>query len=158
MSQIASTAYLISIMALATGIIVEGKWLLLFAVAANAIFGWLTTRRGWESAWLFGQLALSAFSGIPFLPALITTAMGLAYWDLAAHDRLLQSEDQVFELEKLMSSHYRSLALGLIFGSLLGVMAIGIPLRLSFIAAILLALLAIAGIAGLAGKARSVSS
>ncbi len=158
MSQRASIAYLISTMALAAGIIIEGKWLLLFAVAANAIFGWLSSRRGWESAWLFGQLAISAFSGIPFLPMLIATAMGLAYWDLAAHDRLLQSVDQVFELERLMSSHYRSLALALIFGSLLGVIAIGIPLRLSFIAAVLLALLAIAGIAGLAGKARSVSS
>jgi uncharacterized membrane protein YphA (DoxX/SURF4 family) len=77
---------------------------------------------------------------------------------LAAHDRLLQSVDQVFELGRLMGSHYRSLALALILGSLLGLIAIVIPLRLSFIAAVLLALLAIAGIAGLAGKARSVSS
>jgi hypothetical protein len=158
MSQRASITFLISIIALAAGIVVEGKWLLLFAVGANTLFGWLSSRRGWESAWLFGQLALSAFGGIPFLSALITTAMGLAYWDLAAHDRLLQSVDQVFELERLMSSHHRSLALALTFGGVLGVIAIGIPLRLSFIAAILLALLAIAGIAGLAGSARSVSS
>jgi hypothetical protein len=84
--------------------------------------------------------------------------MGLAYWDLAAHDRTLQSVDQVFELEGLVSSHYRSLTVALVGGSLLGAIAIGIPLQLSFIAAILLASLAIAGIAGLAGRARSTLS
>jgi hypothetical protein len=84
--------------------------------------------------------------------------MGLAHWDLAAHDRTLQSVDQVFEPEGLVSSHYRSLTVVLVGGSLLGVIAIGIPLQLSFIAAILLASLAIAGIAGLAGRARSTPS
>ena len=53
---------------------------------------------------------------------------------------------------------FAKVALALAGGSLLAVIAIGIPLRLSFIAAILLALLAIAGIAGLAGRARSASN
>ena len=43
-------------------------------------------------------------------------------------------------------------------GSLLGVIALGGPMRLSFVAAVLLALLAVAGIGGLADKARSASS
>ena len=39
-----------------------------------------------------------------------------------------------------------------------GVIVVGVQLRLSFVAAVLLALLAMAGIAGLADKARSASS
>ncbi|MEE9216025.1 MAG: hypothetical protein V3U32_01190 [Anaerolineales bacterium] len=158
MRQPTLIAFLLSTAVLAAALIVQGLWLLLIILAANASFGWLTARRGWVSVWLFGQLAISALGGIPFLPALGASVLGLAYWDLSAHDRLLRSVDQVFGLEALKGSHYRSLALALAGGSLLAVIAIGIPLRLSFIAAILLALLAIAGIAGLAGRARSASN
>ncbi len=158
MSQPARIAFLLSTMALTVGLILEGLWLLLFVVAAIGSFGWIGARRGWESVWLFGQLGLAALSGIPFLLALLVSGLGLAAWDLAAHDRLLQSVDEGFELEALNNSHYRSLGLALASGSLLAGFAIGIPLRLSFVAAVLLSLLAIAGIAGLAGRARSASS
>lgn len=158
MSQPARIALLLSTMALTVGLILEGLWLLLFVVAAIASFGWISARRGWESVWLFLQLALTALSGIPFLLALLVSGLSLAAWDLAAHDRLLQSVDERFELGALKSSHYRSLALALVSGSLLAVIAIGIPLRLSFVAAVVLTLLAVAGIAGLAGRARSASS
>jgi len=158
MSQPARIAFFLSTIALTVGLILEGLWFLLFAVAAIGSFGWFGARRGWESVWLFAQLGLAALSGIPFLLALLVSGLGLATWDLVAHDRLLQSVDEGFELEALISSHYRSLALALASGSLLAVIAIGIPLQLSFVAAVLLTLLAIAGIAGLAGRARSASS
>ena len=158
MNQAARLAFLLSTMALTVGLLIDGLWLLLFVLAAIGSFGWISARRGWESVWLFGQLALAALSGIPFLLALLASVLGLASWDLAAHGRLLQSVDNGFELEALKTSHYRSVALALASGSLLAVIAIGIPLRLSFIAAVLLTLLAVAGIAGLAGRARSASS
>lgn len=158
MSQPARLTFLLSTGVLAAALVFEGNWIILILVAANASFGWLTARRGWESGWLFAQLGLAAMSGIPFLAALGASVAGLAYWDLAGHDRMLQSVDQLFGLETLKRSHYRSLAMGLAFGSLLAAIAIGIPLRLSFLAAVLLALLAMAGIAGIAGRARSVSS
>ena len=157
MSQPVRLAFLVSTAALTAGVIIEGQWLLLIAVAANASFGWFTARRGWESAWLVGQLALAALGGIPFLSALMTSALGLAYWDLTAHDRLLRSVHQVFGSKHLVRSHYRSLTLALLTGGLLGVIAIGVPVRLSFIAAILLALMAVAGIAALAARARTAS-
>jgi hypothetical protein len=158
MSQAARIAFFLSTIALTVGLILEGLWFLLFVVAAIGGFGWISARRGWESVWLFLQLTLAALSGIPFLIALLVSGLSLATWDLAAHDRLLQSVDEGFELEALKSNHYRSLALALASGSLLAVIAIGIPLRLSFVAAVLLSLLAVAGIAGLAGRARSASS
>ena len=158
MNQAARLAFLLSTMALAVGLLIDGLWLLLFVLAAIGSFGWISARRGWESVWLFGQLVLAALSGIPFLLALLASVLGLASWDLAAHGRLLQSVDNGFELEALKTSHYRSVALALASGGLLAVIAIGIPLRLSFVAAVLLTLLAVAGIAGLAGKARSASS
>ena len=158
MSQPARIAFFLSTIALTVGLILEGLWFLLFAVAAIGSFGWFSARRGWESVWLFAQLGLAALSGIPFLLALLASGLGLATWDLVAHDRLLQSVDEGFELEALKSSHYRSVALALVSGSLLAAIAIGIPLRLSFVAAVLLTLLAVAGIAGLAGRARSASS
>ena len=158
MSQPARIALVLSTMALTVGLVLEGLWLLLFVVAAIGSFGWISARRGWESVWMFLQLALTALSGIPFLLALVVCGLSLATWDLAAHDRLLQSVDEGFELEALKKSHYRSLALALASGSLLAGFAIGIPLRLSFVAAVLLTLLAVAGIAGLAGRARSASS
>ena len=158
MSQPARIAFLLSTMALTVGLILEGLWFLLFVIAAIGSFGWISARRGWESVWLFFQLALAALSGIPFLLALLVSGLSLATWDLVAHDRLLQSVDEGFELEALKSSHYRSLALALASGSLLAGFAIGVPLRLSFVAAVLLTLLAVAAIAGLAGRARSSSS
>ena len=157
MSQPARLAFLVSTAALTAGVIIEGRWLLLIAVAANASFGWISARRKWESAWLVGQLALATLGGIPFLSALLTSAFGLAYWDLTAHDRLLGSADRVFGSEHLVRSHYRSLMVALLTGGFLAVIAIEIPVRLSFIAAILLALLAVAGIAALAAKARIAS-
>ncbi len=158
MSQPTRIAFLLSTTALTVGLILEGMWLLLFVVAAIGSFGWISARRGWESVWLFLQLALAASSGIPFLLALLVSGLSLATWDLAAHDRLMQSVDEGFELEALKSSHYRSLALALASGGLLAVIAIGIPLQLSFVAAVFLTLLAVAGIAGLAGRARAASS
>ena len=158
MSQPARIALLLSTTALTAGLILEGLWLLLFVVAAIGSFGWISARQGWESVWLFLQLALAALSGIPFLLALLVSGLSLATWDLAAHDRLLQSVDERFELEALKSSHYRSLALALASGGLLAVIAIGIPLQLSFVAAVFLTLLAVAGIAALAGRARAASN
>ncbi|GMR10757.1 MAG: hypothetical protein BMS9Abin28_1580 [Anaerolineae bacterium] len=154
----ARLAFLLSTAALAAAFAFEEKWLWLIALSANTAFGIVANRREWVPGWFLLQLALSAVSDIPALLALAATTSGLAYWDLAAHHRLVQSAEHIFNSEALIGSHYRSLALALAGGSLFGVIALGVPLRLNFVAAVLLALLAVAGIAGLADTARSASS
>ncbi|MFQ5942102.1 MAG: hypothetical protein ACE5JF_00980 [Anaerolineales bacterium] len=159
MSGPSRLAFVISAGAPAAALVLEQQWLWVLALVANAPLGVIARRRGgWISAWLVAQIAISALSGIHALLALGATLAGLAYWDLAAHYQRLEGTEQIFNYRSLVRSHNRSLMTALAMGSLMGGVAIGIPLQLSFVAAVFLDLLALAGIATLARRARSVSN
>jgi hypothetical protein len=131
------------------------------AICAAIGLLWLAGRwRGWDwvtdpclAGWV-GMAAFGAWQGLPAAWMLAGVAAALAAWDLDRFDQRLRAAGAIPRRAELARAHLRRLAPTIGAGLLLGGIALGARLELTFAWAVLIGALAIVGISGLIRSGR----
>ena len=157
MRQPASIGVVLAILALSIGYVSNAIWI---GAGINLAIGllWLAGHwRGWDWTADFGLVCcvgLAAFgiwSELPAVWMLVGTVAALAAWDLDHFAERLRSVGNVVGQAELTRSHLVRLLIVGAAGLLLGGIALGVPLELSFGWSVFAGVLAILSLRGLIG-------
>jgi hypothetical protein len=99
--------------------------------------------------------AFGAWQGLPAAWMLAGVVAALAAWDLDHFDQRLRGAGLIPRRAELLRAHLRQLALAAGAGLLLGGIALGVRLELTFGWVVLIGALAIVGVSGLIRSGRS---
>jgi hypothetical protein len=157
MRQLASSSVVLAILALAIGYVGNAIWV---GAGITLVVGllWLAGQwRGWDWAADFGLICcvgLATFgiwSQLPAVWMLVGTVAALAAWDLDHFAERLRSVGNVVGQAELTRSHLGRLLVVGAAGLLIGAVALGVRLELSFGWSVFASMLAILSLRGLIG-------